>query len=161
MHAAETHLDQDALTPLQRGGEALIALALLLLTGFFVLHQSANTGFFTTHFGTLEALLLYVPLLLAIADSLLQASTGHRNLARPLEAASNLLLGLAALWFLAVFPFDFTHLADALPQGLRFLLAWVTDDIGRIPLIIQAIVGPITAFQAIRKYLAARARPGT
>ena len=161
MHTAGTHLDQDALTPLQRGGEALIALALLLLTGFFVVHQSTNTGFFTARFGTLEALLLYVPLLLAIIDSLLQAFTGHRNLARPFEAASSLLLGLAALWFLVVFPFDFTHLADALPEGLRFILAWVTDDIGRIPLIIQAIIGPITAFQVMRRYLAARARPGT
>lgn len=144
----------DIVTMPQRWGEILIAVGLLLLTGFFVVHQSTNTGFFTEKFGPLEMVFLYLPLMLAILDAGIQVLSGHHHPARPFEAASGLLLGVAALWFLIVFPFDFTHLADALPQGLRFLLAWVTNDIGKIPLIIQVIAGPLGAFTALRAFLA-------
>jgi hypothetical protein len=144
----------DEVNPLERGGEFLIAVMLALLTGFFIIHQTTDTGFFTEKFGVFEAILLYTPILLAFIDSVTQIVTGQHNPARPFEAASALLLGLSAVWFLIVFPFDFTHLADALPQGLRFPLRWVTDDIGRIPLIFQAIASPIAAFAAIRKYFA-------
>ena len=147
----------DALTSIQRGGEALIAIGLLLLTGFFVLHQVQATGFFTAKFGTLEALLLYAPLVLAIVDAGLQALSGRAQPARPFAAASGLLLGVAAVWFLLVaFPFDFFHLGDVLPEGLRGLLAWVTNDLGKIPLVIQVIAGPLTAIRAIMAFLAYR-----
>lgn len=144
----------DVLTSGQRLGEALIIVGLLALAAFFIVHQTSGTGFFNEKFGTLEMILLYAPLLLAIAAAGVQVVTGQHQPARLFEAAGGLLLGAAALWFLIVFPFDFTHLADALPQGLRFLLAWVTNDIGRIPLIIQVIAGPVGAFQAIRALLA-------
>ncbi|MCZ7542847.1 MAG: hypothetical protein M5R40_04600 [Anaerolineae bacterium] len=144
----------DVLNSRQRVGALLIAAGMLLLAGFFVAHQATNTGFFTARFGAMEAILLYGPILLSIIDFVVQAVTGRRNPARPFEVASGLLLGLAALWFLIVFPFDFSHLADALPEGVRFLLAWVTDDIGKIPLVIQLFAGPINAFQAIRAYRA-------
>jgi hypothetical protein len=143
----------DDLSVLHRWGELLIATGLLLLAGFFIVHQYTNTGFFTTKFGQIEMALLYGPLLLSFIDAVIQVVTGHRHLARPFEAASGLFLGVAAVWFLIVFPFDFTHLADVLPEGLRFILAWVTNDIGKIPLLIQVFVGPITAIGAIRAYL--------
>lgn len=143
----------DVVTSGERLGEALIIAGMVILTGFFVIHQVTRTGFFNEKFGTLEMILLYVPLLLALMDSAGQIITGHHRPARLFEVGSGLLLGVAALWYLIVFPFDFTHLADAIPQGLRFLLAWVTNDIGRIVLIIQVFAGPIGALTAIRTYL--------
>lgn len=144
----------DIVTSGQKLGEALIGGALLLLTGFFVLHQTRQTGFFNQNFGTLEAILLYGPLLLAILDCAAQVIGGRHNPARPFEAASGLLLGVAAVWFLIHFPFEFSHLGDVLPEALRPLLGWVTNDLGRIPLVIQVIAGPVGAIQAIRAFLA-------
>jgi hypothetical protein len=50
---------------------------------------------------------------------------------------------MAALWLLRVFPFDFTHLADVLSVNLRFSLAWVSDEIGRIVLLLQVSAGTL------------------
>jgi hypothetical protein len=144
----------DVVTSGQRIGAILIAIGMLLLGGFFVLHQTTQTGLLSDNFGTLEMLLLYVPILLTVLDFGVQIVTGRHHPARPFEAASALLMGLAAIWFLIRFPFDFTHLGDVLPEGLRFLLGWVTNDLAKIPLVIQVIAGPLGAFQAIRAFLA-------
>ena len=144
--------ERDILSPLQRWLEAAIVVAMLLLFGFLAYHQWANTGFFTSKFGALEMICLYSPLFLGMAAPLIRFWTGNRQPARPFEAAGSLLLALGSLWLLIVFPFDFTHLADALPVGLRFLLAWVSDDIGKIPLVIQIITGPISALVTARTY---------
>ncbi len=50
-----------------------------------------------------------------------------------------MVIGSVAL--LRVFPFDFTHLADALTGGLRFLFAWVPDWLGRVALALQVADG--------------------
>ena len=144
---------RDILSPLQRWLEAAIVVGMLLLFAFLAYHQWANTGFFTSKFGVLEMICLYSPLFLALVAPLIRFWTGHRQPARPFEAADYLLLALGSLWLLIVFPFDFTHLADALPVSLRFILAWVSDDIGKLPLVIQVISGPIMAFSTIRTCL--------
>lgn len=136
----------------QRVGELLVVIAVLLMAGFFILHQSRDTGFFTARFGTLEKFLLYGPILFRISFSLVKVLTGRHNPARPFEAATGLLLAVAAVWFLIVFPFDFGHLADVLPRGLRFAVAWVSNGIGKIVLILQVIAGPIIAISAMRAY---------
>lgn len=148
-----TNQVSDVLTAGQRIGAILGVIGMLLLLGFFVLHQTGQTGFFNEKFGTLEMLLLYVPIGLSILNFGVQVVTGRQHPARPFEAASGLLLGLAAIWFLIHFPFEFSRLGDVLPQGLRFLLGWVTNDLGKIPLVIQVIAGPLGAFQAIRAFL--------
>jgi hypothetical protein len=62
-------------------------------------------------------------------------------------------MALATLWLLRVFPFDFTHLADALPTGLQFTVAWVNDDIGKIALLLQAVVGVLAALITMTTHL--------
>jgi len=54
--------------------------------------------------------------------------------------------------------FNFSHLADALPGAIRFVLAWITNDIGRVFLILQIIIGSITAIFTTWKYLSMRRR---
>ncbi|MBZ0286982.1 MAG: hypothetical protein K8I30_05165 [Anaerolineae bacterium] len=148
--------NQDVLSPLARWGEVIIIVMIVLFIAFLLYHQSANTGFFTEKFGTLEMLCVYVPLLLAIAPAVVHIVTGRRNPARPFEAATSLLQAISALWLLIVFPFSFAHLADALPEGIRFILAWVTDDLGRLVLVLQIIVGPLSAILALWRYLSVR-----
>ncbi|MCA9905794.1 MAG: hypothetical protein KC547_18185 [Anaerolineae bacterium] len=140
----------------QRVGEMFAVAGLLLLASFFILHQTRATGFFTDKFGTPEMFLFYAPLLFSLLDALVQVVTGDRHLARPFQALSGLLMGLAALWFLINFPFEFAHLPDVLPEGLRFLLAWITNDLAKIPLVIQLIVGPITALVALWRFFFSR-----
>ena len=153
--------DQEALNTAQRWLEILIIVALLLLFGFFAYHQVTNTGFFTAQFGSVEMVCLYGPIVLAIAAPIVRALTGRRNPARPLEAASSLLTAITAVWFLIVFPFNFAHFADALPGGFRFVLAWVTGDIAKILLVLQIILGPVSACVTIWHYLSLRWREPT
>ncbi len=156
MRKFETNMDSETLSPPQRVAEVVFAVCMLLLAGFLVRHQTMNTGFFTAGFGTLEMICLYVPLLLGIIPLVVRAWTGQRNLARPFEAASSLLLGIGSLWLVVVFPLNYVHLADALPNALRFMLAWVTDGIGRAVLILQVIIGPVSALLTILKYRSMR-----
>jgi hypothetical protein len=124
----------------------------LLLFGFLLYHQLANTGFFTEKFTGLEMLCLYGPLLVGISPLLIRAWIGQRNPARPFDATSSLLLAAGSLWLFTVFPFDYSHLADALPGALRFVLAWVTNDIARIVLVLQVVLGLGSAAVTLWRY---------
>lgn len=50
-------------------------------------------------------------------------------------------MAVAAFWFLAVFPFDFTQRADLLPRSVQFAFLWVNNDIGALILVIIAVAG--------------------
>lgn len=156
MNASGANHDKETLSSAQRVAEVIFVVMLLLLFGFFLDHQTANTGFFTEKFGTLEMICLYGPLLFGVSAPAIRAWTGQRNPARPFEAATSLLLALGSLWLLIVFPLNYGHLADVLPAALRFVLAWVTDDIARIVLLLQVVIGPITALLAMWRYLSFR-----
>ncbi len=147
---------KDVLTPGQRWLELMVIPGIALLLGFLVYHQVANTGFFTAKFGSLEMVCLYGPILLAVIAPTIRAVNGHRNVARRFEVASRLCLAVGSLWLLIVFPFNFAHLADTLPGPLRFVLAWVTDDLGRLLLLLQVIISPISALWAAFKFLSSR-----
>ena len=148
--------DRETLSYLARWGEVVIIGMLLFLLAFLVYHQTANTGFFTDDFGPLEMACLYGPLLFALIAPAVRAITGRRNPGRPFEAATSLFLAAGSLWLLNVFPFNFAHLADPLPQSIQFVLAWVTDDIGKIVLLLQIIIGPVTAIFITWKFLSVR-----
>jgi hypothetical protein len=128
-------------------------IALLILCGFFVAHQLAHTGFFTDRFGPIEALCVYGPIVLTLAAPFARAITGRRNPGRPLQVITSLLTVLAALVLLQVFPFDFTHFADVFPAQAHFMFAWVSDSIGRIVLLLQAVVGMISALAVMAAYM--------
>ncbi len=148
--------EKEMLTTGERWAGLSIIAAMLLLWAYFAYHQWTGTGFFTAEFGSLEMLALYGPIVVSFAAPIVRAVTGRRNPARPLDAAMHLSLAVGSLWLLIVFPFEFSHLADALPEGIRFLLAWVTNGIGKIPLILQVILGPISALAALWKYVSVR-----
>ena len=129
---------------------------MIVLFGFFAYHQRANTGFFTPKFEPFEMLCLYGPILVALAAPASRAWNGRRNPARPLDVAMNLSLTAGSLWLLIVFPFNFSHLADVLPGLVRFLISWITDDIGKIMMVLQVVLGPITALTTTAKYISLR-----
>ena len=145
--------EKDILTIGQRVGECISIVILLCIMGFFLYHQSAQTGFFTATFGSVEMLCFYGPMLLSLAAPLARAVIGRRNPARPLEVVTNVGMALGAFWLLRVFPFNFAHLADALPGEMRFILAWLNNDLGKIPFLLQVIICPIVALVTFWIYL--------
>jgi hypothetical protein len=43
-------------------------------------------------------------------------------------------------WLLIVFPFDFVHVADVLPDSLRFLLQWISNNVARVLMLIGFVL---------------------
>jgi hypothetical protein len=158
MKTIEEKPGREVLTAGQRFGEIISIIVMLLVFGFFVSHQRTDTGFFAARFGAVEMFCLYGPILLSLFAPAVRALSGRRNPARPLEVATNVFMALAAIWLLLVFPFNFSHLADALPAAIRFVIAWINNDIGKVALILQTIVCPIIAIATTWKYVSVRRR---
>lgn len=142
---ARIRRDKNLLTIPDRIGEIVGIFFTLLIAAFFIYNQTTNTGFMTSKFGLTATILFYGSFALSIVNSIAKATIGRRDTARPFELVSNVFTAIAALWFLSVFPFNFAHLADALPSFLRFILSWITNGIGWIIILLSAIVSIIVA----------------
>lgn len=154
--------DRDAVSLASRVAEPIFSIiGMGLMLGFFAYHQVAQTGFFTEKFGPFEMLCVYGPIVLSPTAAIVRAVTGRRNVARPFEVVADICMAFAALWLLLVFPFDFTHFADALPAGLQFTLAWINDFFGRIALMLQVAIGSIAALAYLGTFLVVSLRTRT
>jgi hypothetical protein len=129
---AENEAARDYIKKSQRGGGTASLIGVVLVTAFFYAHQAWSTGFFTASFGSTEAFFLYGSILLGIIGPVARAITGRRNLARLPESVASVFWIIASLWLLIVFPFDFTHFSDVVPDFLRFIISWITNDIARV-----------------------------
>lgn len=136
---AHIRRDRNILTIPDRAGEIAGIFLTLLVVSFFVYHQTTNTGFMTSAFGSIATLLFYGSFVLSIITSIARAAIGRRDKARPFEFASNVFTAIAALWFLSVFPFNFAHLADPLPSFMRFILSWISNGIGWVIILLSAL----------------------
>ncbi len=143
----------DVLSMPQRWAGMYTVALLLLLTVFFLLHQRDHTGFFTGQFRLPEMLALYVPIIISLGPPIQRLIQGRRNAARPLEAVSDLVLALGSLWLLTHFPFDFAHLADLFPAAARPALSWLNNNIGRVILILQVVIGLISCLATLYDYM--------
>jgi hypothetical protein len=136
---------KDNMTNSQRGGEIVGIIAIGLVALFFYTHQTDATGFFTPSFGGAEALLLYGAILTGTVGPISRFLTGKRNKSRIPELTASVVWIVASAWFLwVVFPFNFAHFADVVPDFLRFLVSWITNDIARILLAIGMVGGIIS-----------------
>ncbi|MEX1248310.1 MAG: hypothetical protein WEA61_07485 [Anaerolineales bacterium] len=151
--------DREVLSLLERWLEVIFTIiAMAFVAGFFAAHQVLNTGFFTAEFGAYEMLALYGPMALSLVPPIIRASLGVRNPARPMEAIANTALAVGALWLFFVFPFDVSHLADILPGPVQFVFSWLTDGMARIVLILQVVIGVLTAIGKMGKFISVQSR---
>ncbi len=121
-------------------GIALVVLSVLMIL-YFVAHQMQSTGFFTATFGTLEMLLLYGSLVFWIVSAGLEGVLGQRLLSRLFDVFGGLIFAAVCIaWLLVVFPFEFAYFADVLPDSLRFLVQWISNDIARVLMVLGIIV---------------------
>ena len=154
-HAA-TEAKKDALSSSERAGQAMAVLGSLLVLSFFVANQTMSTGLFTSKFGPAEALLFYAPALIGIVASASRGATGRKNTVRPLDTSELGLIIPALIWLFAVFPFDFSHLGDLLPNFLRFLVAWISNDVAKLLMGIGIVATPIGTIYTAALYLFVR-----
>ncbi len=121
------------------GGTAIFVFGVLGAL-FFVAHQTWSTGFFTATFGALEMLLLYGYLIAVMVSGTLYGLLGRKHLSRLFDVFGGLLFSAVSItWLLVVFPFEFAHFADVLPDFLRFLVQWISNDIGRVLMVLLII----------------------
>lgn len=146
-------LDKNILKFESRLGEFIAVFMIMVLAAFWLRHQRLDTGFFTDEFGTFETFLFYGSMFFAVLPPLVRGIMGRRNVSRPWDIWANMVGVLTAIWLLSAFPFNFNYLPDALPSSLQFLLEWVTNDIGKIPLILQIIFMPIATLVYLWQYI--------
>ncbi len=145
--------NEGGLSPLRRwSGLYTVGLMILLLL-FFAIHQRRDTGFFTSQFGTAEMVALYLPILVSMAAPILRAILGRAEPARLVEAISDVCIALGSLWLRYTFPFNFAHIADIFPPTIHFAFTWINDNIGRLILLLQIIIGFISALATFGGYL--------
>ncbi|MEQ8677792.1 MAG: hypothetical protein RLP44_28290 [Aggregatilineales bacterium] len=117
----------------ERVSSIIIAVFSLLMVVFFVNHQTQSTGFFTAEFGTLEQFLFYGYWVVWMTTASLEGIFGLRLLSRLFDVFGGIIfLLISTVVLLIIFPFDFQYLADILPESLRFLLEWISNDIARV-----------------------------
>ncbi len=104
-----------------------------------------STGFYTSKFGIPETFLLYLSITFGIVTTTARWLFSRKNLARFFDIFGSALFTIALAWLFVIFPFNFTHFADVLPNFLRFLLQWISNDIARILMALGLIVSPIMA----------------
>jgi len=126
-------------------GEIAALIAISAILAFFVTHELRDTGFYTDEFGLLERFLLFGAGGFAVSLIALRIVVRRKNLIRPLDFASMMLFVVAHAILLAVFPFDFAYVGDALPGYLSWTVGWISDDLGAILLALGTICGTIGA----------------
>ncbi len=85
--------------------------------------------------------LFYGSLIFWIVSAGLEGVFGRRLLSRLFDAFGGLVFATIGItWLLVVFPFEFAYFADVLPDSLRFLVQWISNDIARVLMVLGIIV---------------------
>jgi hypothetical protein len=119
------------LRPARVGELVVTTIVACAIAGFYAAHLVWSTGFFTSAFTPIAAI-FFVSIFWTVVNAGSKAVTPRKDLLALVEfIGATLFVGVTA-WLYAVFPFNFSHLADVVPTQLQFLLSWITNDIGRI-----------------------------
>jgi hypothetical protein len=120
-------------------GVGIVVFSILLII-FFVSHQTQSTGFFTINFGALEMVLFYGFWIFWITTAGLESILTQRLLSRIVDTFGGLIFAtISTAILLVLFPFEFTHLADVLPESIRFIVSWISNDIAKLIMVLMVI----------------------
>ena len=132
----------------------------VLMVLYLAAHQIGSTGFFTSKFGTVEMIMLYGSWIAWIITSGLEGVLGQRFLSRLFDTFGGIIfIAVATAWLLVVFPFEFAYFADVLPDFLRFLVQWISNDIAEVLMVLYIIVMGFAAVYAPIAYGFIRKKP--
>lgn len=140
----------DAAKPLPMGervfGFGIVVVSVLMVL-VFVSHQMQSTGFYKGTFGTMESLMLYGFWAFWITTASLEAIFNQRLFSRMVDTFVGVFFAAISLsWLAIIFPFDFANFSDVLPESIRFLFQWISNDIARV---IIALLVPLHLAAAI------------
>jgi hypothetical protein len=153
---AEAEAKKEVIPFSERVGNIVGVVIGLLFVLYFFAHQMGSTGFFTSEFGALEALLFYGSIVFGIATTAFRGLFGRKNLARLFDIFEAIFVAVAVAWLFVVFPFDFAYLANVLPSFLRFLLQWISNDIAKVLMVLGIIVTLVMAIYNATFYVLVR-----
>ena len=130
----------------ERGfGIALVILNVLMIL-YYASHQIRSTSFLTESFSTLEMFFLYGYSVFWIISAGLEGVLGLRLLSRLFDVFGGVIFGgICIIWLFAVFPFEFAYFADILPNSIKFLLQWISNDIARVIMMLGIIIHLVAA----------------
>lgn len=133
--------------------DKIASIFLIVVNGvfglYFIVHQTVATGFFTPKFSAFEMVMLYGVFVYWIVTSVL-ILIGQKNPSRDLDSFGGLFFATFAFgWLIATFPFEFTHFADVLPDFLKFLVQWVSNEIALVLLIVLFVIHLIFAVYSL------------
>jgi hypothetical protein len=113
---------------------------------FFLAHQTQSTGFFTSKFSSLEMLFFYGFWIFWISTADFESILSQRLLSRIDDTFGGLIFATISLAFLLIiFPFEFANFANVLPESIKFLVGWISNDIARIIIAILMILHLVAA----------------
>lgn len=137
----EQEVEEWNVVPPEEVPASIVIIVLMgLIVLYFAAHQMLSTGFFTASFGILEMILLYLSMSTWIVTCVLMLA-GRKVLSRDLDAYGGFLLPVVGIsWLVMVFPFEFSLFANVLPEFLRFLVQWITNDVARVLFVLSIIV---------------------
>lgn len=127
-------------------GVAIVVVSVLMFL-YYIAHQVWSTGFFTSAFGTLEMIMLYGSLVAWITTGALEGIFAQRLLSRFFDVFGGIIfITISIAWLFVAFPFEFTYFADVLPDFLRFLVQWISNDIAKGVMLVGTILLVVAAF---------------
>jgi hypothetical protein len=113
---------------------------------FFWIHQTQSTGYFTSKFGTIEFIMLYGFWIFWITTASLESLLNQRLLSRIVDTFGGVIFATIAIaWNLVVFPFNFAYFANVLPESIRFLVQWISNDIAWVIMVVLMILHLLAA----------------
>ena len=149
---------KDVLAKSDLFGQVVGMVCIFIFLAFFVIHQTRPTGFFTSDFGNVEAALFYGAGAYGLIPSMVRLITGRKNPGRFFDGIGSGLMLVSTAYLLAVFPFEFSHLAEALPGFMEFVLDWVSNDLAKIVMVLAAVAMAITTPYTFMMYYGVRSR---
>ncbi len=86
-----------------------------------------------------------------IVNTTMKIVTPRRDIRAFVELIGATLFLVVAAWIFVAFPLNFAHVADVVPVQFRFVLSWLTNDMGRIIVALVLLAGVIAfAVDAIK-----------
>lgn len=140
----EKSAKSDVLKKSDRFGQVAGIIGVVIVSIFFAYHLALPTGFFTSSFGAIGAFFFFVPAIYGMVPQFIRLYTGRKSLARQFDIFGMTLVLIAVIYFLATFPFDFSHLADPLPRSIEWILSWISDDLVKA-LMVLGVIGMLVA----------------
>lgn len=127
-------------------GIILVIISILMIL-YLGVHILQSTGFFTSKFGLLEMFFLFGFFVFYIITSGLQGLLKRRFLSRLVDVFGGVIFTIIAItYLLIVFPFEFAYFANVLPESIRFIVQWISNDIARVIMVLLFIIHLIAVF---------------